>query len=314
MGRGNLSASEEQIIEQLQRLFATNFPADIEVGIGDDAAVLLGIKNKLVATTDMAVEDVHFNLNWSSPFQIGAKLTTANLADLFAMGATPKYLLVAAALPNEISENFISELANGIRSVADQFNVAVVGGDLSRSAKVALTITAFGDLAGTAITRDGAKVGDQIYVSELPGLSAAGYAILNRGLDRPRYVVQAHLNPKLIPPTQLIKVATALCDISDGISIDGSNIAKASKVNFSLDKELIRAANGFSDLAELATELNEDVFDWILNGGEDHFFLAAVNPENISGLAAIKIGEVVAGDGKVLLEGQEIKRAGYQHF
>jgi thiamine-monophosphate kinase len=314
MGRGNLSASEEQIIEQLQRLFATNFPADIEVGIGDDAAVLLGIKNKLVATTDMAVEDVHFNLTWSSPFQIGAKLTTANLADLFAMGATPKYLLVAAALPNEISENFISELANGIRSVADQFNVAVVGGDLSRSAKVALTITAFGDLAGTAITRDGAKVGDQIYVSELPGLSAAGYAILNRGLDRPRYVVQAHLNPKLIPPTQLIKVATALCDISDGISIDGSNIAKASKVNFSLNKELIRAANGFSDLAELATELNEDVFDWILNGGEDHFFLAAVNPENISGLSAIKIGEVVAGNGKVLLDGQEIKRAGYQHF
>jgi thiamine-monophosphate kinase len=309
-----LSASEEQIIEQLQRLFATNFPADIEVGIGDDAAVLLGIRNKLVATTDMAVEDVHFNLNWSSPFQIGAKLTTANLADLFAMGATPKYLLVAAALPNEISENFISELANGIRSVADQFNVAVVGGDLSRSAKVALTITAFGDLAGTAITRDGAKVGDQIYVSELPGLSAAGYAILNRGLDRPRYVVQAHLNPKLIPPTQLIKVATALCDISDGISIDGSNIAKASKVNFSLDKELIRVANGFSDLAELATELNEDVFDWILNGGEDHFFLAAVNPENISGLSAIKIGEVVAGNGKVLLDGQEIKRAGYQHF
>jgi thiamine-monophosphate kinase len=314
MGRGNLSASEEQIIEQLQRLFATNFPADIEVGIGDDAAVLLGIKNKLVATTDMAVEDVHFNLTWSSPFQIGAKLTTANLADLFAMGATPKYLLVAAALPSEISENFISELANGIRSVADQFNVAVVGGDLSRSAKVALTITAFGDLAGTAITRDGAKVGDQIYVSELPGLSAAGYAILNRGLDRPRYVVQAHLNPKLIPPTQLIEVATALCDISDGISIDGSNIAKASKVNFSLNKELIRAANGFSDLAELATELNEDVFDWILNGGEDHFFLAAVNPENISGLSAIKIGEVVAGDGKVLLDGEEIKRAGYQHF
>jgi thiamine-monophosphate kinase len=314
MGRGNLSASEEQIIEQLQRLFATNFPADIEVGIGDDAAVLLGIKNKLVATTDMAVEDVHFNLTWSTPFQIGAKLTTANLADLFAMGATPKYLLVAAALPSEISENFISELANGIRSVADQFNVAVVGGDLSSSAKVALTITAFGDLAGTAITRAGAKAGDQIYVSELPGLSAAGYAILNRGLDRPRYVVQAHLNPKLIPPTQLIKVATALCDISDGISIDGSNIAKASKVNFSLDKELIRAANGFSDLAELATELNEDVFDWILNGGEDHFFLAAVNPENISGLSAIKIGEVVAGDGKVLLDGEEIKRAGYQHF
>ena len=314
MGRGNLSASEEQIIDQLKRLFAINFPADVEIGIGDDAAVLLGIKNKLVATTDMAVEDVHFNLGWSTPFEIGAKLTTANLADIFAMGAVPKYLLIAAALPSQANEDFISELAKGIRSVADKFNVAVVGGDLSKSAKVVLTITAFGDLAGTAITRSGAKVGDQIYVSELPGLSAAGFAILTRQLDRPRYVVQAHLNPKLSAPSQLIEMASAMCDISDGISIDGSNIAKASKVNFSLNKELISAAKAFSDLAELATELNEDVFDWILNGGEDHFFLATVNPKDVSGLSAIKIGEVVAGDGKVLLDGAEIRRAGYQHF
>jgi thiamine-monophosphate kinase len=309
-----LSASEEQIIDQLKRLFASNFPTEVEIGIGDDAAILLGIKNKLVATTDMAVEDVHFNLGWSTPFEISAKLTTANLADIFAMGAAPKYLLIAAALPSQSNEDFISELAKGIRSVADKFNVAVVGGDLSKSAKVVLTITAFGDLAGAAITRDGAKVGDQIYVSELPGLSAAGFAILTRQLDRPRYLVQAHLNPKLIAPSQLIEVASAMCDISDGISIDGSNIAKASKVNFSLNKELISAANGFSDLAELATELNEDVFDWILNGGEDHFFLATVNPKDVSGLSAIKIGEVVAGDGKVLLDGEEIKRAGYQHF
>jgi thiamine-monophosphate kinase len=309
-----LSASEEQIIDQLKRLFASNFPTEVEIGIGDDAAVLLGIKNKLVATTDMAVEDVHFNLGWSTPFEIGAKLTTANLADIFAMGAVPKYLLVAAALPSQVNEEFISELAKGIRSVADKFNVAVVGGDLSKSAKVVLTITAFGDLIGAAITRNGAKVGDQIYVSELPGLSAAGFAILTRQLDRPRYVVQAHLNPKLSAPSQLIEVASAMCDISDGISIDGSNIAKASNVNFSLNKELISAAKAFSDLAELATELNEDVFDWILNGGEDHFFLATVNPKDVSGLSAIKIGEVVAGDGKVLLDGKEIKRAGYQHF
>ena len=309
-----MSASEEQIIDQLKRLFASNFPTEVEIGIGDDAAVLLGIKNKLVATTDMAVEDVHFNLGWSTPFEIGAKLTTANLADIFAMGAVPKYLLVAAALPSQANEDFISELAKGIRSVADRFNVAVVGGDLSKSAKVVLTITAFGDLVGAAITRSGAKVGDQIYVSELPGLSAAGFAILTRQLDRPRYVVQAHLNPKLSAPSQLIEVASAMCDISDGISIDGSNIAKASNVNFSLNIELISAAKAFSDLAELATELNEDVFDWILNGGEDHFFLATVNPKDVSGLSAIKIGEVVAGDGKVLLDGKEIKRAGYQHF
>ncbi len=310
----DLESSEQQIVERLQRLFAVNFPAGIEVGIGDDAAVLTGIKNKLIATTDMAVEDIHFRTAWSSPFQIGAKLATANIADLFAMGASPKYLLVAAALPKKVADNFIEELAKGVRSVADNFQVAVVGGDLSQAEKIALSITALGDLESKPITRGGAQVGDHIYVSQLPGLSAAGLAILGRGLNRPRYVVEAHLNPKLVAPYELIKVATAMCDISDGISVDGANIARASKVNISLNKSLISAANAFSDLAELAKELNEDVFDWILNGGEDHFFLASVNPKDASSELGVKIGEVVAGDGKVLLDHQEIKRAGYQHF
>lgn len=310
----DLESSEQQIVERLQRLFAVNFPAGIEVGIGDDAAALTGIKNKLVATTDMAVEDIHFRTAWSSPFQIGAKLATANLADLFAMGATPKYLLVAAALPNKVAGDFIDELAKGIKSVADNFEVAVVGGDLSQAEKIALSITALGELEGKPITRGGAQVGDHIYVSELPGLSAAGLAILGRGLNRPRYVVEAHLNPKLVAPHELIKVATAMCDISDGISVDAANIARASKVNISFDKSLISAASAFSDLAELAKELNEDVFDWILNGGEDHFYLVAVNPIDASDELGVKIGEIVAGDGKVLVDNQEVKRAGYQHF
>jgi thiamine-monophosphate kinase len=230
------------------------------------------------------------------------------------MGASPKYLLVAAALPKRIADDFIEELAKGVRSVADNFQVAVVGGDLSQAEKIALSITALGDLEGKPITRAGAHVGDHIYVTQLPGLSAAGLAILGRGLNRPRYVVEAHLNPKLVAPHGLIKVATAMCDISDGVSVDGANIARASQVNISLAKNLISEAGAFSDLAELAKELNEDVFDWILNGGEDHFFLAAVNPKDASSELGVKIGEVVAGSGKVLLDNQEIKRAGYQHF
>ena len=309
-----LESSEAQIIERLKSIFSVNFPAGIEVGIGDDAAVLTGVKNKLVATTDMAIENIHFRIAWSSPFQIGAKLATANLADLFSMGAKPKYLLLAAALPKSVAPDFISELAKGIRSVADQFEVAVVGGDLSQSEKIALSITALGDLDTKPITRSGANVGDQIFVTQLPGLSAAGLAILGRGLNRPRYVVEAQLNPKLVAPTELIKVATAMCDISDGISVDAGNIAHASQVSVSLDKALIQSASAYADLAELAKELNEDVFDWILNGGEDHFFLATVNPKDASEELGIKIGEVIAGSGKVLLDKVEIKRAGFQHF
>ena len=306
--------SEATLIERLRELFHTHLQSGVEVGIGDDAAVISPSNSKLVATVDMAIEDVHFRRAWSTPFQIGAKLTTANLADIFAMGAKPKYLLVAAAITEANNLEVVTELANGIKSVADKFEVAVIGGDLSKGEKMSLSITAFGELNKNPILRSGAKVGDLVYVSALPGLSAAGLAILGRGLDRPRYVVEAHLNPKLTAPTELIAVANSMCDISDGVTTDGSNIAKASGVNIDLSKQLISNAVGFSDLKELADELGEDIFDWILSGGEDHFFLATVDPKNAKNELGVQIGVVKEGKGQVTLDGEIIQKAGYQHF
>jgi thiamine-monophosphate kinase len=309
-----LIESEAGLIARLRDLFHTSFQTQVQVGIGDDAAVIKSSNNKLVATVDMAVEDIHFNKKWSSPFQIGAKLTTANLADIFAMGAIPKYLLVAAGISELDNSETVTELAKGIRSVADKFEVTVIGGDLSKSEKMTLSITALGELSGQPILRSGARVGDLIYLSSLTGLSAAGLAILNRELDRPRYVVEAHLNPKLVAPDKLIKVATSMCDVSDGLATDAAHLSYASNVNFNLSKDLISQAADFKDLAELAKELNEDVFDWILTGGEDHFFLATVGKENESNELGIQIGSVGKGEGKLLLDGVEIKKTGYQHF
>ena len=309
-----LIESEAGLIGRLRDLFHTSFQTQVQVGIGDDAAVIKSSNNKLVATVDMAVEDIHFNKKWSSPFQIGAKLTTANLADIFAMGAIPKYLLVAAGISELNNSETVTELAKGIRSVADNFEVTVIGGDLSKSEKMTLSITALGELSDQPILRSGARVGDLIYLSSLTGLSAAGLAILNRELDRPRYVVEAHLNPKLVAPDKLIKVATSMCDVSDGLATDASHLSYASNVNFNLSKDLISQAADFKDLAELAKELNEDVFDWILTGGEDHFFLATVGKENESNELGIQIGSVGKGEGKLLLDGVEIKKTGYQHF
>ena len=306
--------SEAGLIARLRDLFHTSFQTEVQVGIGDDAAVIKSSNNKLVATVDMAVEGIHFHRKWSSPFQIGAKLTTANLADIFAMGAVPKYLLVAAGINELNNSETVSELAKGIRSVADKFEVSVIGGDLSKSEKMTLSITALGELSAQPILRSGGRVGDIIYLSSLTGLSAAGLAILNRDLDRPRYVVEAHLNPKLVAPDKLIKVATSMCDVSDGLATDAAHLANASAVNFNLSKDLISKADDFKDLAELAKELNEDVFDWILTGGEDHFFLATVDKKNESSELGIKIGIVEKGDGKLLLDGIEIKESGYQHF
>mgnify|MGYP001309323179 FL=1 len=306
--------SEAGLIARLRDLFHTSFQTQVQVGIGDDAAVIKSSNNKLVATVDMAVEDIHFNKKWSTPFQIGAKLTTANLADIFAMGAIPKYLLVAAGISELNNSETVTELAKGIRSVADKFEVTVIGGDLSKSEKMTLSITALGELSDQPILRSGARVGDLIYLSSLTGLSAAGLAILNRELDRPRYVVEAHLNPKLVAPDKLIKVATSMCDVSDGLATDAAHLSYASNVNFNLSKDLISQAADFKDLAELAKELNEDVFDWILTGGEDHFFLATVGKENESNELGIQIGSVGKGEGKLLLDGVEIIKTGYQHF
>ena len=306
--------SEAGLIARLRDLFHTSFQTQVQVGIGDDAAVIKSSNNKLVATVDMAVEDIHFNKKWSTPFQIGAKLTTANLADIFAMGAIPKYLLVAAGISELNNSETVTELAKGIRSVADKFEVTVIGGDLSKSEKMTLSITALGELSDQPILRSGARVGDLIYLSSLTGLSAAGLAILNRELDRPRYVVEAHLNPKLVAPEKLIKVATSMCDVSDGLATDAAHLSYASNVNFNLSKDLISQAADFKDLAELAKELGEDVFDWILTGGEDHFFLATVGKENESNELGIQIGSVGKGEGKLLLDGVEIKKTGYQHF
>lgn len=306
--------SEAGLVERLRELFQTSFAQGVEVGIGDDAAVISASNNKLVATLDIAIEDVHFKTLWSSPFQIGAKLTTANLADLFSMGATPKYLLVGAAISELSNSEVITELAQGIRSVADKFEVSVIGGDLSKSEKMSLSITALGEMTKDPITRSGASAGDLIYLSALPGLSAAGLAILERGLDRPKYVVQAHLNPKLVAPIKLIEVASAMSDISDGLVSDARNIARASKVDLNFDTSALEASPDFKDLGELATELGVDVYDWIFSGGEDHFFIATVPEKYADKNLGIQVGKVVAGSGLITIDGVQTQRAGYQHF
>lgn len=306
--------SEGALVRRLGELFKSSFQSGVKVGIGDDAAVFSGTDSDFIATVDMAVEGIHFNRDWSTPFQIGAKLTTASLADVFAMGGEPDYLLVATGINQNEKTQVITEIAEGIRSVADKFKVSVIGGDLSKSEKLVLSITAIGQINSEPIKRNGAKVGDIVYVSALPGLSAAGLAILKRGLDRPRYVVEAHLNPKLVRPDSLIKVASAMCDISDGLCIDAGHIASASGVSINLSSELISKADNFKDLAELSTEIGEETFDWILNGGEDHFFIATVDPKYRGNDLGIEIGIVGAGNGEVRLDGKEIEIKGYQHF
>jgi thiamine-monophosphate kinase len=105
-----------------------------------------------------------------------------------------------------------------------------------------------------------------------------------------------------------------MCDISDGLVSDAGNIARASKVDLNFDTSALEATPDFKDLAELATELGVDVYDWILSGGEDHFFIATVPEKYADKNLGIQVGKVVAGSGLIMIDGVQTQRAGYQHF
>jgi thiamine-monophosphate kinase len=294
----------------LAQVFASSNP-NLEVGIGDDAAVIR-TSNRTVITTDMAVEGVHFRLEWSSAFEIGRKITAANLADVFSMGAKPTFLVVAVSLTGNEDLEWIKNLAKGIAFEAHLVGAAVVGGDLAKGAAVTIAITALGEVADP-ILRSGAKVGDQIYLSNLPGWSRAGLAILEKDLpiesESAKRAVAAFRAPTLnyAYAANLAK-ATAMSDVSDSLVTQAEQMATASSVKFNLDFNLFQAAADFVELHTLSEKLNISVADLILGGGEDHVFLAT--GEDLPGLL---IGNVSTGSGLTVL-GNEKAPDTWRHF
>jgi thiamine-monophosphate kinase len=302
-------ASEGEIIAALSAIFSKSSP-DLIVGIGDDGAVAAISNKKIVMSTDMAVEGVHFKREWSTLKEIGAKVTAANLADIYAMGGVPKYLLVSAGLPSGFSIAEVSELAQGIKSEAELVNCAVVGGDISKANELVISISAFGEVANP-VTRSGAKVGDKVFISNLPGFSAAGLAQLKIGVRESKYL-SLHKKP-VVPYAVAAKFAgiNAMTDVSDGLLSECGHIATASKVGILLDGELISKIPGFTELQKVAAEMNIDVWDWVLTGGEDHAFVGT-NNELPDG--AYEIGEVISGSGVKVNGASEINDLGWRHF
>jgi len=162
-----MTLNEAQIIGALAEIFGSNHRG-VQVGIGDDAAVVATGKHTVI-TTDLAVEGTHFNCQWSGAFEIGRKIAAANLADIYAMGATPTYLVAAVTLTGEESMEWILELAQGIKHEASSCGAVVVGGDLARGPVKVISMSALGEVE-KAVTRSGAQVGDSIYLSSLSGL------------------------------------------------------------------------------------------------------------------------------------------------
>ena len=300
--------SEADVISVLQKVFATN-DSRVMVGIGDDAAVIQGAQQQVI-TTDMAVQGVHFNLDWSSAFDIGRKITAANIADVMAMGASCEYLVAAVSLTGEEDIAWIENLARGMKSEADQAGAVIVGGDIARSSLITIAMTAVGK-TDAPVLRSTAQVDDGIYVSSLPGWSAAGLELLTREISVNSESADKALNEFSSPTLDYnldFRAAHSMSDISDSLLVQAQQMAEASHVCFEFDTQLIAGAAEFAALNELATEINGDVWQWILGGGEDHVLLATGND-----LPGIKIGKVIAGSG---ISGVEMKKApvSWSHF
>ena len=303
-----MGLSERDVINALQKIFASADPR-VRVGIGDDAAVVTTQPQSII-TSDMAVEDVHFKLEWSSAFDIGRKITAANVADILSMGAQCDYLTASVALTGDETMQWIENLARGMKHEADAAGALIVGGDIARGPKIVISMTAVGS-AQSPILRSGAKMGDGLYLSSLTGWSAAGLELLTREVSINSAIAERALSEFSAPTLDYssdFSGATAMADVSDSVLIQAEQIAEASGVQLVLDQVLIAQASEFKDISTLADELKVDVFQWILGGGEDHVLLATGQS-----LPGIRIGSVVAGSG---IAGVDMKKApvSWSHF
>jgi thiamine-monophosphate kinase len=273
------------------------------LGSGDDAAVVATADGRVVATTDVLVEGRHFRTDWSTPADVGARAAGANLADLAAMGAAPTALLVGLGIPPETEVEWVLGLVDGVAAEVSGVGAVVAGGDVVRSDRLVVSVTALGSLEGREpVTRSGARAGDLVAVAGRLGWAAAGLAVLSRGFRSPRALVDAHRRPAppyAEGPRAAALGATAMVDVSDGLVADLGHVARASGVGIELSSDAFHVPQ---ELTDTARALNADPMHWLLGGGEDHA-LAATFPADVDlPMAWSVVGRVGRGD-DVLVDG-----------
>lgn len=287
------SIPEFALIRAIERRFSRHAPRLVQ-GIGDDAAVVaVSPGTWWHLTTDLLVEGIHFNLNNASPESIGYRAAVANLSDIAAMGAIPRYLLISLAAPKELTTVRIYRLYNGLMKACRPHGVSLIGGDTSESkAGLFLSVTLIGTTkARRALFRHGAQVGDRIYVTGTLGDSLAGLHLLRQRreahpvrhrrarLRRPHRdaLVNRHLHPtaRLAEGLWLnhARLATAAIDLSDGLSGDLRHLCEESRVGAEVDLDTIPISTACRSYAE---SRRLEPFQLALTGGEDYELLFTV--------------------------------------
>ena len=314
---------ERDLIDTLLRPLARHPAAR---GLGDDAAVLTPpLGRDLVLTHDILACGVHY-LPSDPPSDVAWKLLAVNLSDLAAMGARPLGVLVGLGLGAAEDGEWLSAFTRGLQRGLERWNVALLGGDtVAGLARAALGVTAIGQVEpGRALSRSGAQVGDDLYVTGTLGDAGLGLAIAKGDASPDKFLLDRYRRPepRLAAGQALVGVATAAMDVSDGLLIDAQRLAAASGV--ALRVEL--AALPLSPAAAARTPRTDDAYVERATAGDDYELLFTAPPgarDRVAKLAeacrlpVARVGSVADGEGLWVagLEGRQIRpaRLGYEH-
>lgn len=298
------------------------------LGIGDDAAVIRPKNTNMLLTTDMMVEGVHFDLRWTTPYQLGFKLVSVNVSDIYAMGGTPEFLLINFAAGKDTDYGFFEEIFDGIENAIKKYGISLIGGDVSSSDRITLSATVTG-YSSKVLRRSGARTGDRIYVTGYLGEAACGLEMMKRIKKKVKIekgqkaklplkwdlalpLIQRHLLPVARNPERFIKKASSMIDISDGLLIDLSRICSESRVGARIFTCKIPLSD---ELKKTAEYIGLSPLELALSGGEDYELLfTAHEREKVS---AYCIGEII-NTGMQLVDDKgkrnKVSVKGYQHF
>jgi thiamine-monophosphate kinase len=313
---------EKALIARSRRSAANGPP--VVTGIGDDSAVLAIPKgHQALVTTDFSLEGVHFRREWHPPDSVGQRCLARGLSDIAAMGGEPIAAFLSLGLPRDLPQKWVDAFVRGLLKLGADYGVSLAGGDTAESpAGVLADIIVLGSIPrGKAVLRSGARHGDRIYVTGSLGASAATLRLLFAGKARIRARdFQQHFYPNpLIDVGRFLRensLASAMIDISDGLSTDLAHICQESGVGAEILEEAIPKAI----IGRPAREVDLRA---ALHGGEDYELLFTVRrgrrvPSQVAGIPIAEIGQIT-DDRKVTLinqrgVGQELRPQGWEHF
>jgi thiamine-monophosphate kinase len=327
--------TERKLITQIRRL-ALGGPS-VVTGIGDDCAVLrVPPGHDLLVTTDFTIESVHFRRDWHPPELVGRRCLTRGLSDIAAMGGEPRAAFLSLAVADDVPQKWVDRFLKGLLDLAKEFKVPLAGGDTAQSpAGIQADIVVVGSVPrGKAVLRSGAKPGEQIYVTGELGGSVAALARLAESKpagaeyfrrissDFSRYS-SSHSRPQArVAVGQSLRrrgLASAMIDLSDGLSTDLEHICQESHVGAEIEAEAIPRAEIGPGKKELGKK--RVALELALHGGDDYellFTSAAAIPAQVAGVRVTRIGRTVRSAGMKLVDAagkqQPLQAAGWEHF